>query len=181
MKVAAAVNSVLARIAMATAGKNSEGSNAVRHGTRKKLKGKARVKPTRAKSVKRSAAAKLAANKRLVLTFYSHVIGRKDFESARKYMGETYRQHSPYATDGHAGLAAFVKFFKENFPNHRYEVKKVLAEGDMVVLHLHGMGGMNPYGEQVVDFFRIKDGKVVEHWDVIQPIPEKSENPNGVF
>jgi predicted SnoaL-like aldol condensation-catalyzing enzyme len=143
----------------------------------------ARRKPAKRKVAKRkvSAAAQQAANKRLVLTFYSHVIGRKDFESARKYMGETYRQHSPYATDGHAGLAAFVKFFKENFPNHRYEVKKVLAEGDMVVLHLHGMGGMNPYGEQVVDFFRIKDGKVVEHWDVIQPIPEKSENPNGVF
>jgi len=134
-------------------------------------------KPARA----RSEAARLAANKRLVLTFYSHIIGRKDFEAGRKYMGANYRQHSPYATDGHAGLAAFVKFFKENFPNHRYEVKKVLAEGDMVVLHLHGMGGMNPYGEQVVDFFRIKDGKVVEHWDVIQPIPEKSENPNGVF
>ena len=128
-----------------------------------------------------TAAARQAANKRLVLTFYSHIIGRKDFESGRKYMGATYRQHSPYATDGHEGLAAFVKFFKENFPNHRYEVKKVIAEGDMVVLHLHGMGGMNPYGEQVVDFFRVKDGKVVEHWDVIQPIPEKSENPNGVF
>jgi predicted SnoaL-like aldol condensation-catalyzing enzyme len=78
-------------------------------------------------------------------------------------------------------LAFFVKFFRENFPEHRYEVKKVLAEGDMVVLHLHGMGGMNPYGEQVVDFFRVQDGKVVEHWDVIQPIPEKSDNPNGVF
>ena len=138
----------------------------------------AKRKPARRKV---STAAQQAANKRLVLTFYSHVIGRKDFEAARKYMGATYKQHSPYATDGHAGLAAFVKFFKENFPNHRYEVKKVLAEGDMVVLHLHGMGGMNPYGEQVVDFFRIKDGKVVEHWDVIQPIPEKSENPNGVF
>ncbi len=148
----------------------AKASGSVRRATKKKA--------TRRKL---SAAAQQAANKRLVLTFYSHVIGRKDFEAARKYMGATYKQHSPYATDGHAGLAAFVKFFKENFPNHRYEVKKVLAEGDMVVLHLHGMGGMNPYGEQVVDFFRIKDGKVVEHWDVIQPIPEKSENPNGIF
>lgn len=130
---------------------------------------------------KTGAAARLAANKRLVLAFYSQIIGRKDFEAGRKYMGDTYRQHSPYATDGHAGLKAFVTFFKENFPNHHYEVKKVIAEGDMVVLHLHGMGGMNPYGEQVVDFFRIQDGKVVEHWDVIQAIPEKSENPNGVF
>jgi predicted SnoaL-like aldol condensation-catalyzing enzyme len=165
---------------MATARKKPVRRAAVGHVA--KGKGKPKARPAKRKAVKRkSPAAQLAANKRLVLTFYSHIIGRKDFNAGRKYMGANYRQHSPYATDGHAGLAAFVKFFKENFPHHRYEVKKVLAEGDMVVLHLHGMGGMNPYGEQVVDFFRIKDGKVVEHWDVIQPIPEKSENPNGVF
>jgi predicted SnoaL-like aldol condensation-catalyzing enzyme len=148
---------------------------------RPRPRAKSKRKPANRKPARKTTASRLEANKALVLTFYSHIIGRKDFEAGRKYMGATYKQHSPYATDGHAGLAAFVKFFKENFPNHRYEVKKVLAEGDMVVLHLHGMGGMNPYGEQVVDFFRIKDGKVVEHWDVIQPIPEKSENPNGVF
>jgi predicted SnoaL-like aldol condensation-catalyzing enzyme len=148
---------------------------------RRTVKGKSPAKrSTRAKALTASAA-RLAANKRLVLAFYAQVIGRKDFDAGRKYMAATYKQHSPYATDGHAGLAAFVKFFKENFPNHHYEVKKVIAEGDMVVLHLHGMGGMNPWGEQVVDFFRVKDGKVVEHWDVIQAIPEKSENPNGVF
>lgn len=145
----------------------------------------AQSRPAKRKSTKRkprtTAASRLAANKRLVLAFYEQIIGRKDFEAGRKYMGEAYRQHSPYAKDGHEGLAAFIKFFRENFPNHRYEVKKVIAEGDMVVLHLHGMGGMNPFGEQVVDFFRVKDGKVVEHWDVIQAIPEKSDNPNGVF
>ena len=101
--------------------------------------------------------------------------------AGRKYMGETYRQHSAYAKEGFEGLSAFVKYFRENFPNHRYEVKKVIAEGDLVVLHLHGMGGMNPHGEQVVDIFRVKNGKVVEHWDVIQAIPETSENPNGTF
>jgi len=149
----------------------------------RKIKRKVAVRKRTAKrrTAPTTGAARLAANKRLVLAFYEQVIGRKDFEAGRKYMGENYRQHSPYATDGHAGLAAFVKFFRENFPNHHYEVKKVIAEGDMVVLHLHGMGGMNTHGEQVVDFFRVKGGKVVEHWDVIQPIPEKSENPNGVF
>jgi predicted SnoaL-like aldol condensation-catalyzing enzyme len=148
-------------------------------------KGQAKRDLSRAKAKRRGAAnaraARISANKRLVLAFYEQIIGRKDFEGGRKFMGDTYRQHSPYAVDGHEGLAAFVKYFRENFPNHRYEVKKVIAEGDMVVLHLHGMGGMNPHGEQVVDFFRVQDGKVVEHWDVIQPIPEKSENQNGVF
>lgn len=150
-----------------------------------RAKGKVKQDLSRAKARRRSAAsaraARISANKRLVLAFYEQIIGRKDYEAGRKYMGDTYRQHSPYATDGHEGLSAFVKYFRENFPNHRYEVKKVIAEGDMVVLHLHGMGGMNTHGEQVVDFFRVRDGKVVEHWDVIQPIPEKSENNNGVF
>lgn len=126
-------------------------------------------------------AARLEANKKLVLAFYEQIIGRKDFEAGRRYMSEDYKQHSPYAKDGPAGLKAFVDWFRENHPQHRYAVKKVIAEGDMVVLHLHGMGGMSPHGEQVVDFFRVKDGKVVEHWDVIQPIPEAAENPNGIF
>jgi predicted SnoaL-like aldol condensation-catalyzing enzyme len=124
---------------------------------------------------------KLEANKKLVLDFYEEIIGRKDFEAARKYMGATYRQHAPYAADGHEGLRAFVQWFRENFPNHRYEVKRVLAEGDFVVLHLHGMGGPNTHGESVVDIFRVEDGKVVEHWDIIQPIPENAVNINSMF
>ena len=159
----------------------ASGRSAVSQVARSAKRNARKRKIVKRKAVKTSVSARQAANKRLVLAFYEQVIGRKDFEAGRKYMGEAYRQHSPYAKDGHAGLAEFVKFFRENFPNHRYEVKKVIAEGDMVVLHLHGMGGMNPFGEQVVDFFRVKDGKVIEHWDVIQAIPEKSDNPNGVF
>jgi predicted SnoaL-like aldol condensation-catalyzing enzyme len=74
-----------------------------------------------------------------------------------------------------------VEWFKANFPNHRYEVKRVLAEGDFVMLHLHGMGGLSPFGESVVDIFRVEDGKVVEHWDIIQPIPDKADNANSMF
>lgn len=148
---------------------------------KKKRATPARTPRKRARPAARSPRAKLAANKRLVLKFYEQIIGRKDFEAGRRYMSEDYKQHSPYAQDGPAGLKAFVDWFRENHPRHRYEVKKVIAEGDMVVLHLHGMGGMSPHGEQVVDFFRVKNGKVVEHWDVIQPIPEKAENPNGIF
>ena len=125
--------------------------------------------------------ARLARNKKLVLAFYQKMIGDKDPEAARRYMGATYTQHSAYAKDGFEGVAEFAVMFKRDFPNHRYEVKKVIAEGDMVVLHLHGINGMSPHGEQVVDMFRVRDGKVVEHWDVIQPLPESSQNPNGHF
>jgi predicted SnoaL-like aldol condensation-catalyzing enzyme len=123
----------------------------------------------------------LAHNKRLVLEFYHKLIGQKDFEAARPYMGSMYRQHAPYAADGHEGVAEWVRKFKEGFPQHHYEVKKVIAEGDFVVLHLHGKSGLHPFGESVVDIFRIEDGKVVEHWDVIQPIPETADNANSMF
>ncbi|HEY1899970.1 MAG TPA: ester cyclase [Steroidobacteraceae bacterium] len=123
----------------------------------------------------------LARNKQLVLDFYRQLIGEKDFEAARPYMGAEYRQHAPYAADGHAGVAEWVRKFKESFPQHRYEVKKVIAEGNLVVLHLHGQSGLHPFGESVVDIFRIENGKVVEHWDVIQPIPESADNANTMF
>ena len=125
---------------------------------------KASAKPRRQRA---SAAAKLAANKKLVLAFYEQIIGRKDFDAALKYMGSTYRQHAPYAADGHDGLRAWLAGFKAAFPHHRYEVKRVLAEGDYVMLHLHGMGGPNPHGESVVDIFRVEDGKIVDNWVMV--------------
>jgi predicted SnoaL-like aldol condensation-catalyzing enzyme len=135
----------------------------------------------KATTTEHSVAKQLAHNKRLVLDFYQKLIGEKDFEAARPYMGDEYRQHAPYATDGHAGVAEWVRGFKESFPQHHYEVKRVIAEGDLVVLHLHGKSGLHPFGESVIDIFRIKDGKVVEHWDVIQPIPESADNANTMF
>lgn len=125
--------------------------------------------------------ARLSRNKKIVLTMYQHLIGEKDLEKARRYMGQTYKQHAPYARDGHEGVGEWIKGFKDAFPNHRYEVKKVIAEGDFVVLHLHGMNGPNPHGESVVDIFRVIDGKVVEHWDVIQAIPDTADNANSMF
>jgi len=144
--------------------------------TRKKTARKAVTKPTL-----QTERARLARNKKLVLAFYRKMIGDKDPEGARRYMGNPYVQHSAYAKDGFEGVAEFARQFKQDFPDHRYEVKKVIAEGDLVVLHLLGLNGLSPHGEQVVDIFRVRDGKVVEHWDVIQPLPEHSNNPNGHF
>jgi predicted SnoaL-like aldol condensation-catalyzing enzyme len=146
-----------------------------------KAKASARRTFRKAVATERSVAAQLARNKKLVLDFYQTIIGNKDYEGARRYMGAEYRQHAPYATDGHAGVAEWVRKMKENFPQHHYEVKKVIAEGDLVVLHLHGMSGLYPFGESVIDIFRIENGKVVEHWDVIQAIPETADNANTMF
>ena len=140
-----------------------------------------RAAPKRALDTLSAEKARLQANKKLVLAFYEKMIGEKNPDAARPYMAEKYVQHSAYAKDGFEGVAEFARMFKQSFPNHRYEVKKVIAEGDFVVLHLHGINGMGPHGEQVVDIFRVKNGKVCEHWDVIQEIPGDAQNPNGTF
>ncbi|MET0225734.1 MAG: ester cyclase [Dokdonella sp.] len=154
-----------------------------------KAKAKAKQKPKRkaapaAKARPDSLArekARLEKNKKLVLEFYRKMIGDKDPEAARAHMGPVYKQHSPYAKDGFEGVAEFATMFKRDCPNHRYEVKRVIAEGDYVVLHLHGINGLGPHGEAVIDVFRVKGDKVIEHWDVIQSLPEKYENANGPF
>jgi predicted SnoaL-like aldol condensation-catalyzing enzyme len=122
----------------------------------------------------------LEQNKRLVTAFYDAAINQKDYDAAVKYLGAGYKQHNPTAADGKEGLKAFIDFLKARFPNQRGEIKQVVAEGDLVVLHVHSTRGDGP-GRAIVDIFKIKDGKVVEHWDVIQDIPEKAANTNGMF
>ncbi len=123
----------------------------------------------------------LEANKRLVVAFYEASINKKDFAAASRYLGSQYKQHNPTARDGAEGLKAFIEFLKMRFPNQHGEIKQVIAEGDLVVLHVHSTRGDNTPGRAIVDIFRVEHGKVVEHWDVIQDIPEKAANSNGMF
>jgi len=123
----------------------------------------------------------LEINKKNVVEFYNLAINQKDFEAASKYMGPKYIQHNPVAADGPEGLKAFLQFLREKFPNYRSEIKRVFAEGDYVILHVHNVREPGTRGNAIVDIFRLENGKVVEHWDVIQPIPEKPANPNTMF
>ena len=123
----------------------------------------------------------LEANKRIATEFYDAAINRKDFSAASQYLGGSYRQHNPTAADGPDGLRAFIDFLKMRFPNQRGEIKRVIAEGDLVVLHVHSTRGDGTPGRAIVDIFRIENGKVVEHWDVIQDVPAQPANQNGMF
>jgi predicted SnoaL-like aldol condensation-catalyzing enzyme len=123
----------------------------------------------------------LEANKKLVIAFYDASINKKDFAAASRYLGSQYKQHNPTAPDGPEGLKAFIEFLKARFPNQHGEIKQVIAEGDLVVLHVRSTRGDNTPGRAIVDIFRVEHGKVVEHWDVIQDIPEKAANSNGMF
>ena len=128
-----------------------------------------------------AADAKLEANKKVAVAFYDAAINQKNYEAAAKFLGPHYKQHNPTAHDGAEGLKGFIDFLKARFPNQKGEIKRVIAEGDLVMLHVHSTRGDNTPGRAIVDIFRIENGKVVQHWDVIQDIPEKASNTNGMF
>ncbi len=123
----------------------------------------------------------LETNKRIATEFYDAAINRKDFAAASQYLGSRYTQHNPTAADGPDGLRGFIDFLKARYPNQRGEIKRVIAEGDLVVLHVHSTRGDDTPGRAIVDIFRIENGKIVEHWDVIQDIPAQPANQNGMF
>ena len=126
-------------------------------------------------------AAQMEANKKTVVALYEAALNKKDFEEASKYLGPRYTQHNPTAPDGPEGLKGFIGFLKEKFPNNRSEIKRVFADGDYVILHVHAVREPGTRGNAIVDIFKLENGKIVEHWDVAQDIPEKPANANGMF
>jgi predicted SnoaL-like aldol condensation-catalyzing enzyme len=122
-----------------------------------------------------------AANKKAVVDFYEKAINEKDFDAASKYLGPRYIQHNPTAPDGAEGLKGFIGFLKSKFPQSRSEIKRVFAEGDYVILHVHSVREPGSRGRAIVDIFRLENGRIVEHWDVAQDVPEKAANANGMF
>lgn len=123
----------------------------------------------------------LEANKKSVQAFYDSLINKKDFEAASKYIGNRYVQHNPLVADGPEGLKAFVNFLKSDYPDAKSEIKRIFAEGDYVIIHVHSVRIPNTRGRAIFDLFKLENGKIVEHWDAIQEIPESSANANGMF
>lgn len=102
-------------------------------------------------------------------------------KAVSQYVGQNYIQHNPQVPDGADALIGFVDTFRKQFPEMRLETKRAIAEDAMVVTHSHLTLIPGEPGLAIADFFRFEDGKVVEHWDVIQNIPETSANSNGMF
>jgi predicted SnoaL-like aldol condensation-catalyzing enzyme len=126
-------------------------------------------------------ATQMEENKKTVAALYDAVLNQKDFDVASKYLGSRYTQHNPNAADGPEGLKGFIAFLKDKFPNNRSEIKRMFADGDYVIVHVHAVREPGTRGNAIVDIFKLENGKVVEHWDVVQPIPENAANNNGMF
>lgn len=124
----------------------------------------------------------LEVNKRIVREWHELAIDqRRPEEAVAKYLGPHYRQHNPGAGDGPEPFIQAVKRIAQNFPDFRMESKRIIAEGDTVVLHSHLVLKPGDRGTAVVDIFRLENGKIVEHWDVVQEVPETSANNNTMF
>ncbi|MPV61298.1 hypothetical protein CFB46_28040 [Burkholderia sp. HI2761] len=121
------------------------------------------------------------ANRQLVLTFYDRFFNRHEAVEAAAVVADDYKQHNPHVPDGKKPFVSyFVGAFQKN-PASRARIVRSAADGDLVYLHVHAIERPGDRGEAVVDIFRVKDGKIVEHWDVIQPVPETSANRNTMF
>jgi predicted SnoaL-like aldol condensation-catalyzing enzyme len=121
-------------------------------------------------------------NKKIVRDFYEMAFNHhKPAEAAKKYIGDKYIQHNPYVPDGAAAFYNYFEGYFKKYPKSRAEIKRVIGEGDLVVLHLKSRKDDQDRGKAIVDIFRLEKGKIVEHWDVIQDVPEKSANNNTMF
>ena len=122
------------------------------------------------------------ANERTVIDFYDLAFNaHKPAEAAQRYIGATYIQHNPLVPNGAAPFVGYFSGFFKTHPAAALDMVRVISEGDLVVVHSKFTTGPEDRGEAIIDIFRVADGKIVEHWDVIQPVPEHSANGNTMF
>ena len=121
-------------------------------------------------------------NKKIVLDFYELAFNQhKPTEAAKKYIGDKYIQHNPFVPNGAAAFYGYFEdFFKKN-PKSHVVIHHAIADGDLVALHLNSKNGEQDLGRAIVDIFRLENGKIVEHFDVLQQVPEKTANGNTMF
>jgi predicted SnoaL-like aldol condensation-catalyzing enzyme len=121
------------------------------------------------------------ANLRLVERIYEEVLGPIDSAAVDALFDPGYIQHNPNAATGSQGLKEMLDRAKDKYPKCEHRVKRMLVDGDLVAAHVHVIFEPGDPGFAVVDIFRIAQGRIAEHWDVMQPVTPSTRNNNGRF
>ncbi|MES5044074.1 nuclear transport factor 2 family protein [Rhizobium nepotum] len=136
--------------------------------------------PVLAETAKRDLAQE-EANRKLVIEFYDTVFNKHEVAKGAAVIVDSYKQHNPMVPDGKAPFVDyFTGFFKDN-PQSKARIVRSATDGDLVYLHIHSTEKDGDRGRAIVDIFRVADGKITEHWDVIQAVPETAANNNTMF
>lgn len=119
-------------------------------------------------------------NRKLVEGFVTDILVNGEGNKITQYIGKTYHQHNPNIGDGLEGLGKFLGYLKEQQISFSYKkIHNIVAEGNFVMTHSEGeIGGET---NAFFDLFRVKNGKIVEHWDVVQKVPNVMAHKNGMF
>lgn len=118
-------------------------------------------------------------NKAAAIAFYL-TQNTMDWAAARQYVGDYWIEHNSGAQDGLEGLEKYYKRLKEKLPQHQSIIRRALAQGNLVMLHVHDLPEPGSRGFALIVFLRFENGKIVEHWDVHQEVPGLSHY-NGAF
>ncbi len=121
------------------------------------------------------------ANLDLVLAMYRDVLMPLDSSRVDDYISPAYVQHSSLAEPTVQALKDFLDFARARSPDATHNIKRAMVDGDMVAIHHHVIRHEGDPGMAVVDIFRCEDGMIVEHWDVLQDVPENPVNPLPMF
>ncbi|MFI2207640.1 ester cyclase [Streptomyces sp. NPDC020192] len=122
-----------------------------------------------------------AENKEMVVHFYDQLFSHGNLEVIDKFVGPTYTNHNPQGVDGPEGLKRFITYFKGANPELHHTRYRILADGDLVLLHTRSVAAPGATPHVVVDVFRVEEGRIVEHWDVIQPVPDTTVGGHDLF
>lgn len=114
------------------------------------------------------------------IEFLDLAINQRKIDESLKYLAPPYTQHNLQIPDGIEGARTGIPAFIKMFPGLHLDFKRVMVDGDMVMVH-SALSGMADHGSVVIDLFRVKDGKLVEHWDVIEAVPAVVANKNTMY
>jgi predicted SnoaL-like aldol condensation-catalyzing enzyme len=114
----------------------------------------------------------------LVRDYLEVVWNQGDVAAADSFLDENLIQHNPHLPNGRAPLVDFITGLRRQVPDGRFTVRRLIADGDLVAVHSLFTADPDDRGTAVVDIFRVVDGRIVEHWDVREPVPETTVSGN---